>query len=180
MGLWDWITRPSDKKQLELDFIKEKNEIKLEAERRKHDIDLGIREKKSELDKIMLEYKIKDQEARIEEEFGDIIENQDDENSSEVQLLKMFTPAIAGMMNKSQPTQDQPLGSAIPINPISEKPSGLTFTDEEINDIYKALPQVYKTLAKTMDTDQIKKFITGKYPNIDPECLNRMVLRVKQ
>lgn len=179
MGLFDFINKRSNEKhQLELDFIREKNEIKLQTERDRRDLEISLKRKKLELDEKILEYKIKDQEEKIREDF----ESYDDEEETDDQdqsMLKMFAPAIAGMMNKQNIPPNNPPTEAVITSTQTSSSVGVTFSDEEISELYKSLPAVYKSVAKTMTDDQIKNFIKGKYPNVAEECLNRMILRIK-
>lgn len=185
MGILSFLTRRSDEKhQLEIDFLREKNEIKLQAERDRRDLEISLKKKKQELDEKLLDYKIRDAEEKIKEDFEDYDDDDDETGSEEQQLLKMFAPAINGMMNKNTNSpQNTPPAIENPNNNITKATSqagGVTFTDDEINEIYKSLPAVYKKVARGLSDDQIKNFIKSKYPQIADECLNRMIAKVKQ
>lgn len=182
MGFFDLFTGQARKKaDLELEFIKDRNEIRLEHERKRKELEFSDKEKRAQLNNIMMDYKIKEQERKIQEDFEEFEDDEEEENSEQT-LIKMFAPAINGMLTKQSTPQSQPPVSEVLPQTVQQesKKGGLTFSDTELEEIYKALPQVYKTIARGMTKEQIETFILNKYPNIEKECLNRMVLRVKQ
>jgi hypothetical protein len=118
-----------------------------------------------------------DQRRRIDEDFNDY--DDADDSDGEANMLKMFAPAINGMLSKTNSPQTPtptPPQQQQEVSTVSE----ISFSDAEIEEIYKALPQVYKTVAKTMSDQQIAEFIKGKYPAISSECLIRAIARVKR
>lgn len=182
MGLFDWFNRRSEEiHRQKLDFEREKHEQRLDLDRRKRELELRVREKEAELDRIRLDRQILQEKAEIEEDFSD----QSDENDDTDPTLKIFGPMIAGMINKtnspqvnSMPTTEYPI-----TNIDTSHVVGVEFTDEEINDIYKAFkekdPQMID-YAKSMPDNLIKTFIKQKYPQIGENSLNRMIARVKR
>jgi hypothetical protein len=181
MGLWKFLNRRSDEKaQIELDFLREKAEIKLQHERERRDLELSLKRKKQELDEKIIDYKIREQEERMKEDFEDLYQSDDDDEETDPSL-KMFAPMIAQMLKTNSPQNVTPSVEVVTKADLSPpKADGVTFTDEEINDIYKSLPAIYKKVARSMTDQQIIEFIKEKYPAITQECLNRMILKVKQ
>lgn len=179
MGILDIFGRKQrEREQIELEYLRERNEIRLDSERKKKDMDLRLKEKRQELDEKLLDYKIRDAEARIDEEFSDQPEG---DGSEEDQILKTFAPMITGLTKGNSPhtvaALQQPVQS--PTVELS-KAATLTFTDDEIEEIYKTLPPEYKKIARSAPDPLIRKFVLDRYPAIAEECLNRMILRVKR
>lgn len=178
MGLFDWINKKATEKWIiEQDFLRERNEQKLEMEREKHDLKLSVAKKQSQLEICRLDYQIRDEQEKLKEDFDSTDDEEDGEGDNP--MLKIFGPVVANMMNSNRPAQTPSENLLNPSTP-NTIPDGVSFTDDELNEIYKAIPTPYKQIAKTMSEQQIAEFIKGKYPKITQECLNRAVMRVKK
>ncbi len=179
MGLFDYITgHRREKWTIEQQHLKDKAELKLEFERRKKELEIGIAEKRQELERSRLDYQIREQQERFKEQF----EEYDDEETQPTEL-EMLAPFLTEILNKNK-VQSQTAGGS---NGSSQKtldtpiiPPAVSFNDDEIDEIYKALPQVYRSVAKQLSDDQIKNFVRSKYPTITEDCLNRAILRIKK
>jgi hypothetical protein len=186
MGLIDWFKSKysREKEMAEIEFIKERNEIRLEAERKRRDLELGVKGKRAELEEQRLTYQIEEQKARLDEAMGEDSDDEEEDKDPDQATLQTLMPMIQQMMNKNTSQTPATIETSTIITPLNTQTSntvaGVTFSDDEINEIYKSLPQVYKTVARSMTDQQIIEFIKGKYPAVTEECLNRMVARVKR
>jgi len=169
MGFFDIFKSKFDEelKQIRLDNEREKLETKREFERRKQDIELKTRERREQLEQTILDYKIKDQETRILEEFGDEEPELQEENSP---INNMLMGVAQKFLNPAQ--QAPPLNNSPPFTP-PQQPALVDFTEEEIKAMIAEVPKQYLKMAKFMTDEQIADFIRGKYKNISEDSIKR-------
>jgi len=182
MAWFDWIGRQSREKwELEKEFLRERHDQKLDLERRRKEIDLLTAEKRSQLERARLDYQIKSEEEKLKEDFEDF-EDETLDDGDDSQEMKLLAPFLTKILNKNTAPvgDDSSRNTATPPTTQQAAPPGLTFTDEELDEIYKSTPDQYKKLAKLMTDEQIKKFIRSRYPAITDECLSRACIRIKR
>lgn len=185
MKIFNWQitrTRPSSEKEEEIDMVKERKQMRLDHEKALLDEKLVTERKRQELDRARLDYEIKAQQCKMDEEFSDtdpdledVIEEVAGDDISE--LLKPFLPQIiskftgqAQPVTPPPPTINNSLGSTV---------TGLSYTDEELRIIKQNMKPEDLQAAKMVPDAQIKSIVRGRYPNITDECLERAIRILK-
>ena len=184
MGFWSFLKvaekkeqREAEKWDLEKEFLREKQEAKLEYEKRRKDIEFITIEKRQKLEQMKLDYEIANQEAMIEEDFGEETEGELAGNSEDQLLSQILTKIIDKNSNNnpivSSSSEDQYYAHTPTIT------QSIDLSDEEINNIIDNLDPKYLKMAKIMSSGQIKSFIKNKYPTISEKSLNRGLIILK-
>lgn len=177
MGFFDLFNpHGAEKWELEKEFMRERHEQKLDLERRKVEARISVEEKKAELERARLDYQLRDEQEKLKEDFEPIIDEESEEDSP---MMKMLAPIAAKLLNNN--AQPPTPTSSESLNPVETlKTQAVSFSDEEIDIIYKELPDAYKKIAKTLPDEEIRKFIKRRYPTITEECLIRASARTKR
>ena len=155
--------RESQKPTISAEEVERQNQHRQELRdlnllKRKLDMEIMVQEAELEKAKIAMEL------ADIEAELGE------EEDSSPESMLM-------GLIQKAMPqTQTAP----IPKTSINAPSGAVSFTDEQIKQIWSSVPSFYRGVAKTLSDEQVKEFIKQKQPNIDVDSLNRAILIIRQ
>jgi len=161
------------KQDLELNFIRERNEQDLELKRRKKELWLRVDEKKAQLDEELLNYKIEEARAKLEEALGyDEGDEESEGNAADNMLLQLGTKLLSA--NSPHPSESEPPKTQI------QETSKQSLSDEEIKIIWQTLPADKKALARIASDSQKREFLIKNYPNIDLDSIDRAIKLIKE
>jgi len=175
-------TRKSSEKEEEFDMARERKQMRIDHEKALLDEKLITERKRQELDRARLDYDIKAQQCKMDEEFSDTDPDLDDVIDDAVgddvpEILKPYLPQIIAKFTG----QTQPAGTPPPTinDPLGSKPAGLSYTDEELKIIKQSTKAEDLKAVKMLPDAQVKSIIRGRYPTITEECLERAVRVLK-
>jgi len=160
------------KEELELQYLKDKNEQELDLKRRKKELFLRVDEKKAQLEEEILNYKIEEQRAKLDEALGDDDEEIDTGNAADNMLLQLGSKLLSTNSPQNSPVSAPTVTQNVEI-------SKQTLTDEEIKAIWESLPADKKAIARIATESQVKDYLHKNFPNIDDESINRGVKLIK-
>jgi hypothetical protein len=160
------------KEELELQYLKDKNEQELDLKRRKKELFLRVDEKKAQLEEEILNYKIEEQRAKLEEALGDDEEELETGNAADNMLLQLGSKLLS---------TNSPQNSSVsaPIVTQNVEISKQTLTDEEIKALWDSLPADKKAIARIASDSQVKDYLNKNYPAIDDETIIRAIKLIK-
>jgi len=169
--------RKSSEKDEELDMARERKQMRLDHEKALLDEKLVTERKRQELDRARLEYEIKAQQCKMDEEFSDTDPDLDDVIDDAVgdDIPEFFKPYIPQLIAKFT-GQAQPSGT-IPTSNINNSgqitPEELSYTDEELKIIKQSTKKEDLAALKMLPDAQCKSIIKQRYPKLTDECLER-------
>jgi hypothetical protein len=165
----------------DFDFKEELKRARLEHEKSIMDEKLKTIRKQQEYDQVLLDMKIKEQQALMEEKFSDVPEEVEDFIEESDDVPDWIKPYIGPLVQKFVNGNNQSQPS--PISPQSvddnSKGEGMTFTNEELKAIKMSASKNDISMLKSLPDAQIKSYIRGKYPKITDECLERAISILK-
>jgi hypothetical protein len=135
-------------------------EMRLESEARKLELQARIAEAQSSLDELQGE----DEEVSDTPDFNTIL----------MTLALKFLQGKSDTSTFSAPVgfpQTSPTATASDVSP--------SLSDEQIDNMYKTLPDNVKKIAKTMSDEQIKNYLSKNGQNFDEETINKIIKKVK-
>lgn len=179
MAFWDFFTgHATEKWEIEKEFLKERNEQRLDIERRRKELRLTTDEKREELERKKLDYMIKEQDMRMQEDFMPVEEETDEQDSAE---MKVLAPMLARFLNPQATSSSESVSSSQSINPTN--PTMIHLTDAEIDELYQSTKMQQPKLvesAKGMPIELLKGMIRQQYPALDDDSVNRAAIRIKR
>lgn len=175
-------SRKSDKND-EIDMREERKRIQIEHEKAVYDEKLKTIQRQQELERVKLDYQIKEQQCKIDEEFSDYpdgFEEAIEEHTEDVPswLAPYVAPLLGKLLNQGQgPTPPPTINSSSGSNTSGDGP--LTLNDDELRAIVQAMDPMQRKQAQKMEDGQIKSLVRMKYPKITDECLERAIKILK-
>ena len=165
----------------DFDFRRELKEAKLEHEKEVMSIKLRTIKKQQELDESILDYKLKEQQARIDEEFTNIPDGLEDvleEHTDDVP--EWLQPFIGPLLGKVLNNTAQSPATSPPLTTTEQTAGGLSLTDEELRAIKDTTSKSDLITLRNLPDAQVKSVIRGRYPKITDECLERAIIILKK
>ena len=165
------------------DFIDEKRQIRIDHEKEVLNERLKTIKKQEELDRSILDYKIREQQCKIDEDFSNFpeeIEEVIEEQAEDVpEWLKPLIPVIVKQFTANNPGSNMsPLTTNNLSNTANSEP-GLSLSDEELKIIKQQTPKADIETLKGLPDAQCKAIIRQRFPKITEETLERAIKILK-
>jgi len=171
-----------EKESEEFSFKDEIKQARLEHEKAILEEKLKTIRKQQEYEQKLLDYKIMEQQAKIDEDFSNEVEDVVEEVAEQTDIPEWIKPILPSIIAKFTNQTQPPAATPQPISNTNTETAadGLTLTDEELKTIKQAANKKELELLKGMPDAQVKSVIRQRYPKITEECLERAIIILKQ
>jgi hypothetical protein len=176
MTFLDWFKSKYDKQleEIRLEHERERLLDRREYEKKKQDIEISIKEKKKQLDEAILNYKIADEESKLNEDFGEDIDEENHEENADDKVIKLINNVTDRLATQPQPAGDS-FATATPHTPV-----GVEVTDEQIKILWDNMSKIERKIAKASSDSQITDFIKARQPNMTDSSIKRIILFINR
>jgi hypothetical protein len=180
MGVLSWF------KGKQTEAAKERTQHSFDDEDRRASAVIRRARQEAELSRIRMEQEInnlrlKQEQIRLQQDIEDMMADDDedyDNDDKDLQMMRMFKPAIDALSRKIAPEYSPNKASSL--SQVSENPpSKEDLSNEELKQIWSMTPKLYRDRAKTFSDSQIKIFVSSQFPNWSDDTISRAVAIVR-